>query len=222
MASGMTADRARQILEQGNARFVAGRSEHPHMGADRRRQTAERGQEPFAAIVSCSDSRVPVELIFDCGVGDLFVVRVAGNVCDLNEVATVEYVADHLGVPLLIVMGHTHCGAVEAVATGAVLHGNLLQLRGKIMPAVDAARRNHPHMQGAAFVQEVARHNVWHSIEDLLAGSLSVRQLIRAGRLRVEGAMYDLATGQVEWLGEHPRLSQHLDGLARPPLAPLS
>lgn len=211
----MTADQAREFLRKGNARFVAGQPEHPHADADQRRRTADQGQQPFAAVVSCSDSRVPVEILFDCGIGDIFVVRVAGNVCDINEIAAVEYVVEHLGVALVVVMGHSRCGAITAVVNGTVLHGNTLFLRNKIVPAVDAARKEYPHLQGEAMIEAATKANIWRGVEDLLGSSLDIRQLIRAGRLSVEGAYYDLASGKVDWLGPHPRMSDVLDGYTR-------
>ncbi len=211
----MTADQAREFLRKGNARFVAGWPEHPRADADQRRRTADQGQRPFAAVVSCSDSRVPVEILFDCGIGDVFVVRVAGNVCDINEIAAVEYVVEHLSVALVVVMGHSRCGAITAVANGAVLHGNTLFLRDKIVPAANAVRKEQPHLQGEALIEEAIKANIWKGIEDLLGSSLDIRQLVRASPLSVEGAYYDLVSGKVDWLGRHPRMSEVLDGYSR-------
>src|SRR5688572_3946938 len=112
-------DASLMLLKEGNARYASGKSQHPHLDAERRSSTVSQGQEPFATILACSDSRDPVELIFDRGVGDLFVVRVAGNVAGISELASVEYGVGHLNTPLLIVMGHTKCGAVTAVVKGA-------------------------------------------------------------------------------------------------------
>lgn len=95
------------MLKQGNSRYVAGKQEHPNQDYLQRASTSSKGQHPFATVLSCSDSRVPVEIIFDRGVGEIFVVRVAGNVANVDEIASIEYAADHLGTPLVVVLGHT-------------------------------------------------------------------------------------------------------------------
>src|SRR5262245_36848791 len=118
-------DASLTLLKEGNSRFATGKSQHPHHDAERRSSTVAQGQEPFATVLGCSDSREPVELIFDRGVGDLFVVRVAGNVAGTSELASMEYGVGHLNTPLLIVMGHTKCGGVAAAVKAAALNGNL-------------------------------------------------------------------------------------------------
>jgi carbonic anhydrase len=200
----VTADQAMRMLAVGNARFVAGKPEHPHADAGRRTETAQKGQRPFATIVSCSDSRVPAELVFDCGIGDVFVVRVAGNVCGLDEVGSIEYAVEHLGTPLLIVLGHSECGAVTAVATKAEVSGNVARLVEKIQPAVEAAQKSHPNLHGKALVPEAIKTNVWQSIEDMLKSSPVLRELARAGKVKIVGALYDIRDGKVAWLGPHP------------------
>ncbi len=122
VTGGITADEAMARLEAGNRRFCAGQSLHPQQQAERREETATQGQHPFAIVLSCSDSRVPPELLFDQGIGDLFVVRVAGNVAATDEIATIEYGAEHLGAQLCVVMGHSRCGAVTAVINGDHAH----------------------------------------------------------------------------------------------------
>ena len=172
-------DQALQRLEQGNARFVAGESTHENTGADRMAETAKNGQHPFATVITCSDSRVPVARVFDQGIGDLFVIRVAGNVSDVDEVGSIEYGVDHLGTPVMVVLGHTNCGAVTAVVTNAELHGSIPPLVDNIKPAVEQARKNHPHLQGKALVPEAVKANVWQSIDDLFK--------TRPGRSRSSG-----------------------------------
>ena len=113
---GVSPTDALKRLEQGQARYVEGKAERPRSGADRRTEVA-KGQKPFAAILSCADSRVPVETIFDQGIGDLFVVRVAGNVCEASEAGSIEFGATALGANLIVVMGHTSCGAVVAASS---------------------------------------------------------------------------------------------------------
>lgn len=199
----MKPDEALRSLKEGNERFTAGKPEHPHQDAVRRAQVA-RGQDPFATVITCSDSRVPVEMLFDRGLGDIFVIRVAGNVCDTDEVGSIEYGVDHLGTPLLVVLGHSSCGAVTAVVEEAEVHGSILPLVDNIQPAVDRIKAHHPELKGAERIAACVKANVWQSIEDLLARSPAASGLVKAGRLRIEGAVYGLESGQVEWLGPHP------------------
>ena len=194
-----------QRLTTGNERFVSGQAAHMHADANTRRDTAKHGQHPFATVVACSDSRVPVELLFDQGIGDIFVIRVAGNVCAADESGSIEYAVGHLDTPLLVVLGHTGCGAVTAAVQGAEAHGSIPELLAHISPAVEAARRQHPNLKGDNLVATSVRCNVWHSIEDLIGHSAEVRQKLNEGKLDVVGAVYDLDTGLVEWLGAHPR-----------------
>src|SRR6185503_16856953 len=135
----VTADSALAELKSGNAHHVEHRYQHPHATVDRRRQLAS-GQNPHAEILSCSDSRVPPELIFDVGLGDLFVVRVAGNVVANTELGSLEYGAEHLHIPLLVVLGHQHCGAVTAAVEGGEAGGHINALVNLLVPAVQKSR----------------------------------------------------------------------------------
>lgn len=205
----VTPDSALEDLQKGNTRFVSGEPAHPHQAAARRAEVAG-GQAPFATILTCSDSRVPPEVIFDQGVGDLFVVRVAGNVAKTDEIGSIEYGAGHLGAQLLVVLGHSSCGAVKAVAEHAEVHGNIPQLVEPIVPAVEKARAANPGLDGAAFLAKAVDGNVWHSIEDIFENSGTVRDLVKAGKLKVVGAVYDLSTGAIQWRGEHPEQARLL------------
>lgn len=199
------ADKAFAILRAGNARFVMGTASHPHDDAARRAATAKDGQKPFVGLLSCADSRVPAELVFDAGVGDLFVVRVAGNIACTSEIATLEYGAEHLKTPLIVVMGHTKCGAVTAAVNHAKVGGSLPSLLAHIEPAVATAKADHPRLSDAELVPVTIQANVNRSIQDLLQRSEILRSLVAQGKLRVVGAVYDIATGKVEWTGEHPQ-----------------
>jgi carbonic anhydrase len=189
-------------LREGNARFVAQQASHPNVGADRRAETA-KGQHPFATIISCSDSRVPVELLFDRGIGDLFVVRVAGNVCGATQIGSVEYAVEHLGTPLIIVMGHTKCGAVTAAVDGAEAPGDISGIVDLIRPAVARAREGQPDLTRDTLVAGTVRTNVWQSIENLLTKSHILREAVKSGHAEIVGAVYDVESGRVEWLGQH-------------------
>jgi carbonic anhydrase len=212
----LTTDQAVERLTQGNSRFVSGKPEHPDIGETRMAETAKIGQRPFASIVSCSDSRVPVEVIFDQGIGNLFVIRVAGNVCNLDEIGSAEYGIDHLVTPLLVVLGHTQCGAVTAVATGAELHGNILPVADSIRPAVAAAQKTHPDQHGKDLVPAAIEANVWQAMDDLFKASPVTRTRAKTGKLKVIGAIYEIETGKVRWLGEHPQLNRLLAYTDRP------
>ena len=189
-------------LREGNARFVAQQASHPNVGADRRAETA-KGQHPFATVITCSDSRVPVELLFDRGIGDLFVVRVAGNVCGATQIGSVEYAVEHLGTPLIIVMGHTKCGAVTAAVDGAEAPGSISGIVDLIRPAVARARENQPDLSRDTLVAGTVRTNVWQSIENLLTKSQILREAVKSGHAEIVGAVYDVESGRVEWLGQH-------------------
>lgn len=190
------------LLREGNARFAAGKPQYPNQDGERRTATVTQGQEPFATILACSDSRDPVELIFDRGIGDLFVVRVAGNVAGVSELATVEYGVGHLSTPLLIVMGHTKCGAVTAVVKETELHGHLHTLAEKIKPAV--AKVKAESVEADEAVPKAIQANVWQTIEDIIKQSSVVRAKLETGQVSVLGALYDLEQGRVTWLGAHP------------------
>jgi carbonic anhydrase len=203
-------------LRDGNTRYVLGKSTHPRADAARREETVQHGQHPFASVLSCSDSRAPVEQLFDQGIGDLFVVRVAGNVCNADETGSLEYGTDHLGTPLLVVLGHTGCGAVTAVATGAEVHGSVPLLLAGIRPAVSKAQRDNPDLHGKDLVPAAIEANVWQAIEDLLAKSPVVRGRVKGGKLKIVGAVYHLDSGRVKWLGEHPDQRRLLDSRGAP------
>ena len=189
---------------QGNARYLEGKPRHPHQDRERRALTTGQGQHPLAAVLTCSDSRVPVEIIFDQGIGDIFVVRVAGNVAATDEVASLEYAVDHLDTPLVVVLGHTRCDAVGAVVDDAKLPPNIAALVEPIKPAVAKAREANPEAAAGALLAAAIKANIWQAIEDLLQQSPIIRDKVREGKIQVLGALYDLDTGQVQWLGAHP------------------
>jgi carbonic anhydrase len=191
------------ILRDGNARYVKGDRKFARLDRRRVAETA-LAQEPFATILACSDSRVPVEHVFDAGIGDLFVVRVAGNVCSDHEIASIEYGAEHLQTPLVVVLGHTHCGAVTAVVENADVRGRFPHLAEHIIPAHEDARARCPTCDEKAVIEETVRCNVRRAVQDLLKISEGVRKLSETGTVRIIGAVYDLRTGVVEWLPEAP------------------
>jgi carbonic anhydrase len=209
---GITADEGLAKLKEGNARFSGGSVTHPNCDPTRRSLTASQGQQPFVTVLSCSDSRVPVELLFDTGIGDVFVIRVAGNVADSDEIGSMEYGVDHLGTPLLLVLGHTKCGAVTATVQEAVVHGHIPGLIDKIEPAVEKAKAANPSLGRDALVDEAIKANIWQAIEDTLRESETLRKHAIAGKVKVVGALYDIEKGTVTWLGNHPDQAKILAG----------
>lgn len=203
--SKLSPDEAIAKLKAGNERYVAGERTYPHQDKTRRDKTSKHGQHPYATIIGCSDSRVPVEHIFDAGIGDLFIIRVAGNVVDTDEAGSIEYGVHHLHTPVFVVLGHSSCGAVTAVTKNADVHGNIPPLVDNIQPAVEKAKKEH----GSAFSDELLNaaitNNVWQAIEDLYEISPVSAELIKENKLKVIGAVYHVDTGKVEWLGQHPK-----------------
>lgn len=196
--SGMTGDEALKKLMDGNQRFSSGRYARRAVGAARRADLA-KGQHPFAIILSCSDSRVPPEIVFDQGLGDLFVVRVAGNVADSIALGSIEYAAEHLHVPLLFVMGHEKCGAVAATVQGGEVPGNIASIVSKIAPAVEKARAS--GKTGDALMGAAVDENVSTVLSDVVKRSAILAHLIHEGKLTIAGGKYNLASGRVDLMG---------------------
>ena len=197
----VSADDALRLLTAGNERFASGKPERPNTGLDRVHATAG-GQAPFAAVLACADSRVPVETVFDRGVGDLFVVRVAGNVADPGTLGSMEYAAEHLHTHLIVVMGHTQCGAVKAAIGGGELTGNLPSLIDRIRPAVRTVRAREPADKGEKLLTDSILQNVHQQIADAVAKSELLRQMVHDGKVKIVGAVYKIETGRVEWLDD--------------------
>ncbi|KAF0188694.1 MAG: carbonic [Desulfobulbaceae bacterium] len=198
-----------KMLQEGNSRFVANKSTNPNTDTKRLIQAGKenQGDYAYATVISCSDSRVPVERIFDAGVMDIFVVRVAGNVVDVDEAGSIEYGMLHVNTPVLVVLGHTQCGAVTAVTAAIEGHGHALErnippLVDNIEPAVKQAMAMHPDKHGKDVVPYAIEENVWQGIDDLFMKSPAVREQVKSGKAKVVGAMYDVGTGKVEWLPE--------------------
>lgn len=207
------ADGAIKLLMEGNERWVNGKAVSPNSTTERRQQTADQGQKPFVTVLTCADSRLPVERLFDRGVGDVFVIRVAGNVAGDSEVGTIEYGVGHLKTPLLVVMGHTKCGAVGAAASNAEVHGKIAGLVEHISPAVDRARKANPNATPEQIAAIAVKENVWQTIFDLMKSSPELREEAAHGKVRVIGAICDITTDKVEWLGEHPWQSELISAL---------
>lgn len=207
---------ALQKLQVGNARYVCGKSDHPNQDAARRYEAFSGGQHPFAAVLTCSDSRVPVELIFDQGIGDVFAIRVAGNITDQHQTGSIEYAVEHLGVPLIVVMGHRACGAVAATCSKGEVHGNVASIVRTIAPAVERVQKRQPDLKGDALLAEAIKENVYETIATLLSTSQPLNELTKAGKIKVVGAVYDIEQATVSWLGTHPQESSILAAGVKP------
>jgi carbonic anhydrase len=198
------ATKALSQLKNGAERFAAGQAIFPHQDGARIREIVA-GQHPFATVLSCSDSRVPVEMIFDAGFGDLLTVRVAGNVVAAEEVGTIEYGIEYLGSKLIVVLGHTECDAVKEALSNAKVEGATEVLIDEIRPAVTRVREKSPTLKGSEFVSAAITENVWYGIENLINHSALIRERMQNGTLRIVGAVYHLEDNRVEWLGSHPQ-----------------
>ncbi len=194
-----TPDEAIMALKAGNERFLSGNTLDQDFAAQI--EATAGGQAPFAGILSCLDSRVPPEILFDQGIGDIFVGRVAGNVEDTKMVGSFEFAGALVNIKLLVVMGHTSCGAVQGACAGAQL-GNLTALLDRIQPAIDVVAAEYPEGEicEAPLLDLVATQNVVQMIEDIRERSPVLVDLEAEGKIKIVGAMYDVSTGKVTWL----------------------
>ena len=200
---------ALQRLQEGNARFVSGdiASGPQHYRVSREQIVA--GQHPFAIVIGCSDSRVPVEIVFDQGLGDLFVIRSAGNVISKTQLGSIEFAAQNFGARLVVVLGHTGCGAVTA-AYAAVEGGeeqeseNFRVLLDQIRPAVKRAIERDGSCAFPALIDRVGRENVRLAVDEIRSSSGIIRRLVDDEGLLVVGAEYSLATGAVAFFNQEP------------------
>ena len=194
--SSITPELALQKLMEGNLRYAEGNASHPHQSLEQRAELLS-GQHPFAVILGCSDSRVAPELIFDQGLGDVFVIRTAGEVVDNASLASIEYAVDHLGVPLVMVLGHDSCGAVTAAVQGGEAEGHLGSLMDFIRPAVEQAREAG---EGSDLLNGSIDNNVFNIVEALKSSQPVLSEKVEAGELMILGARYRLDSGLVEIL----------------------
>lgn len=183
-------------LTEGNKRFVSGNIKRKDLGAERK--AVVNGQQPYAIVITCSDSRVPPEMIFDEAIGQLFVIRLAGNVVDSLALGSVEYAVEHLHSHTLVVLGHESCGAVKAAVQGGSVPPNIASIVRRISPAVSAVRgRNIPENE---LVTESVKENVHEQIRRTMKSSSILFDAMIKGELLVLGGVYDLASGKVRFL----------------------
>lgn len=188
----MTIDQVISRLQEGNNRFVSDKLDGKLQNSNRRSELTS-GQEPYAIVLSCADSRVVPELAFDTGLGEIFVVRVAGNIANTSSIASIEYAVAHIGSPVIVVLGHESCGAVTAALQGGDNGYNLNHLTAHIKPAIKSSA-------DGASVNEVVKENARKTAQDLQDRSSIIRQAVADGKVKIVPAYYNLHSGKVEML----------------------
>ncbi len=192
--SKISPDQALTSLKDGNQRFVNGKSARPRQDFDRVREVAT-GQNPFATIIGCSDSRVPAEIVFDQGLGDLFIVRTAGQVSTYASWGSIEFAEEILGTKLIVVMGHTQCGAVNAAVNLPEVPGHIVTLINAIKPAVEKAKERH----SSNILDAAIKENILMQVNQLKSLEPVLAKRVREGSIKIIGALYDLSSGKIEF-----------------------
>ena len=205
----ISASEALERLREGNRRFVSDVRGSAALDTQKRRSELAEGQEPFAIILGCSDSRVPAEIVFDQGLGDLFVIRVAGNIVASSQIGSVEFAAERFGTPLVVVLGHSRCGAVlatleELMRPREKQSRNLRSIVDRIRPSVEGLLATELRHDSEALVQHAVRANIRASANQVRHGSEVLEELIQKGRVLVLGAEYSLETGVVDFFDGVP------------------
>jgi carbonic anhydrase len=206
----VTSEEALNQLRQGNERYVCGKQSLLEQTDSRRRREQVEGQYPFAILLGCSDSRVPLEVIFDQGLGDLFVVRVAGNVATSSQIGSIEFAVAKFGTPLVVVLGHSNCGAVIAAMEelqnpSGNLTPSLTNLIERIQPSVERVLSNNKTSDPGSNLLEMVKANVQASVDTLREESALLGNGEREGSLKIVGAEYCLETGKVEFHNHLPQ-----------------
>lgn len=191
---GVSKEIALQRLMNGNKRFVKNQLTHPNQNSKRRTELS-KGQHPFAVVITCSDSRVTPEILFDQGLGDVFVVRVAGNIVDDNALGSIEYAVEHLGSKLVVVLGHSKCGAVDATVKGGEAPGHIKSLVDAIKPSVDMAKT-----QTGDILENSIQNNIKSVVEKIRTSKPILEELSAKEEIMVVPAEYDITTGAVTLL----------------------
>jgi carbonic anhydrase len=200
----ISAEEAIKRLREGNRRFVDGETENDSSANHFQRPNMAGGQNPFAIVLACSDSRVPTELIFDQGIGDLFVIRVAGNVVAPSQIGSIEYAATQFDTRVVVVLGHSNCGAIIATLKELAKKEdhrspNLRAIVDRIRPGVEPILAEHKDDESELVIAEAVRANIGRSVEQLKHGSLIIENMIDRGILEIIGAEYSIETGIIEF-----------------------
>jgi carbonic anhydrase len=207
----ISASEALERLREGNRRFASDVRESAALDTQRRRSELAEGQEPFAIILGCSDSRVPAEIVFDQGLGDLFVIRVAGNIVASSQIGSVEFAADRFGTGLIVVLGHSRCGAVlatleELMRPREKQSRNLRSIVDRIRPSVEGLLATELRHDSESLMRHAVRANIRASANQVRYGSEVLEELIQEGRVLVVGAEYSLETGVVDFFDGVPQV----------------
>lgn len=197
-------DQALEVLKSGNKRFVEGDMKNLDLGPERREHLSSNGQTPHTIVVACSDSRVTPEHVFDQGLGDLFVIRVAGNVLSEEEIGSIEYAVDHLNSPLVVLMGHESCGAVTAAVEASGEEGgnsteNIDAILNRIKPAVKKAKESDENLANEELIEKSIDENINVALSNLIDNSNLVVDKMKDDKLKIIGAKYKLDSGKVEF-----------------------
>lgn len=201
----ISANEALTRLKEGNERFVAQKGQHKEHSSEGRRLKLVEGQMPYAVILGCSDSRVPAEIVFDQGLGDLFVIRVAGNIVAPSQVGSIEFAVESYGTPLVVVLGHSNCGAIDATLNAiknpqVPASHNLMSIVSRIRPSIETLTETELAKDPEALKQHAVRANIRTSVSQVRYSSPYLENQIKSGNLMVVGAQYSLETGQVDFL----------------------
>lgn len=209
---GISPENAWSLLRDGNERFARSLQAHPHTNRERRNAVIE-SQHPFAVVLSCSDSRVPIECVMDAGVGDIYSVRVSGNSsADPLVMGSIEYGVLRAGANLIAVIGHEGCEAVKASVAEEKEPGTSMDaIAESVKAAADNAKDSLHDLSGTDLIAEAVERNVLNSMKTILTTSPKIADLVRQGRVKVVGGVYSLHTGHISWLGEHPSQGMILD-----------
>lgn len=203
----ISADKALRKLKEGNQRFVGVTSSKGILETHLDHIRVAREQKPFAIILGCSDSRVPAELVFHCGLGELFVIRVAGNLVAPSQIGSIEFACQQFDTELVVVMGHSNCGAIRAtvdalLAQDSPVSPNLKSIVERIAPAATPVVEDHGDVCHDELISLTVNANIKHSVKRLYEKSTILRNLVNAGRLKIVGAEYSLETGEVAFLDD--------------------
>lgn len=200
----MNADKALQLLIEGNKRYIEGTADGAEITIKTRRQGIDDGQNPFAVVLGCSDSRVPAELVFNRGLGDLFVIRVAGNIVAPSQIGSVEFACQHFGTQLVVVLGHSHCGAINATVDALMgdpdsLSPNVASIVDRVTPAVHPIVKRNQFKDKDDLIHQAMRANVEQSVQGLQMRSRILRGMADKGQIKIIGAEYSIETGIVDF-----------------------
>ncbi len=205
----ITAEEALARLQTGNQRFVSGSHDVASLDSEKRRAAVAGGQEPFAIILGCSDSRVPAEIVFDQGLGDLFVIRVAGNIVAPSQIGSIEFAVGSFGTPLVVVLGHSNCGAVSATLDSMnqprdKQSSHLYSIVDRVRPSLEPLLATNLRDDRKALLKQAVRANISTSANHIRNSSPILEQLHQNGKLLVVGAKYSLETGVVDFFDGMP------------------